>query len=209
MWLVWDSDHRLYGRSSQWLWSQKIVHPFFRGWESYRHFWSHHLSVWLTQSERGTWLDYRWPLVLGPDWIFIFLHLRWLKQIYIRGTEGMMEKESKIHWWIHSTNLGWYWPIRSVIFLGLVGQKNYWFQSLNKKKHNLKALLLRELCPYKNYQNVPQLTQLHENNPVVPKVNKIHAPLYQLVTQVLCRKHRRLCAYSGSKGRAVQDVITS
>ena len=118
----------------------KILHPFFRGWECYRRFWSHHPSVWLTQSERDTWLDYRWSLVLGPDWIFIFLHLRWLKQIYIQGTEGMMEKESKIHLWIHSTNLGWYWPICSVIFLGLVGQGiigfSHWTRKNISRKHH-------------------------------------------------------------------------
>ena len=87
--------------------------------------------------------------------------------------------------WLILTNTLSYIP-------GFGWAKNYWFQSLNKKKHNLKALLLGELCPYENYQNLPQLTQLHENHPVVPKVNKIHAPLYQLVTQVLCRKHRGL-----------------
>ena len=65
--------------------------------------------------------------------------------------------------WLILTNTLSYIP-------GFGWAKNYWFQSLNKKKHNLKALLLRELCPYKNYQNAPQLTQLHENNPVIPRM---------------------------------------
>ena len=70
----------------------------------------------------------------------------------------------------------------------------YWFLTLNKKENNLKPTLLGELWPSQNYQNVLELTQLHENSPDIPQryKNNKKVSLYQFVTQALCGKHRRL-----------------
>lgn len=56
----------------------------------------------------------------------------------------------------------------------------YWFLTLNKKENNLKPTLLGELWPSQNYQNVLELTQLHENSPDIPqryKNNKKSVPV--------------------------------
>ena len=64
--------------------------------------------------------------------------------------------------WLICTNMDSYIP-------GFDHGTIYWFLTLNKKENNLKPTLLGELWPSQNYQNVPELTQLHENSPNIPK----------------------------------------
>ena len=64
--------------------------------------------------------------------------------------------------WLICTNMDNYIP-------GFDHGTIYWFLTLNKKENNLKPTLLGELWPSQNYQNVPELTQLHENSPNIPK----------------------------------------
>lgn len=140
-----ESDHRLYGRSSQLTLEQEILHPFFRAWECYEHFWSHHPLNVINTIRKGTWLDYRWPLVLGPDWIFVFLHLRWLKQIYIQGKRRNDVEGIKDSFMDSSTNSGFdidqYAPVIFLVWLG----KEIVVSVIEQEKTYLESIIVETL----------------------------------------------------------------
>lgn len=64
--------------------------------------------------------------------------------------------------------------------------------AIGQEKAKAENVIVWDLWSDQNYQKIPELKQLHEHNDVVPKGKKKYPFLYQLVTQVLYRKHRRL-----------------
>lgn len=131
----------------------------------------------------------------------------WIRYTFRKQNNDQRIKNSHMdslhkHWLI-CTNMDSYIP-------GFGHGTIYWFLTLNKKENNLKPTLLGELWPSQNYQNVLELTQLHENSPDIPQryKNNKKVSLYQFVTQALCRKHRRLWAFTGNKGRTLGNVFS-
>ena len=164
---------------------------------SNRPFYSHHPSIsLLSQSVMGTWLDY-W----GPNGSSFFSRLvDWIRYTF---------RQQRMMGWL--SNQGLIQGFTSQILIPILPTQTI-FESnkkviigpaIGQEKAKVENIIVWDLWSNQNYQKIPELKQLHKHNDVVPKGEKKYPFLYQLVTQVLCRKHRRLWTYSGSKGRAL------
>ena len=137
-----------------------------------------------------SWLDYR-------------IYLESLIEIY---TQSGNKKNDGVAGWsrtysqTHLPNTDWILPIWTVIFVRVRQERDYWSLPLDKKKSwqnhcwgNVSQI---------NISNMSMIKTVSWKPWCVMKENKILSSLYQLFTEELRRKHKRVCAYSGSQGRA-------
>ena len=91
----------------------------------------------------------------------------------------------------------------------LMGQawKGLLIPALGQERTKVDRIIVGGILFKSKLAKCPSIKTAQESGGVVIKENKIHSFLYEIFTQVLCRKHRRFWARSGSKGRALGDVI--
>ena len=144
-----------------------------------------------TKPEQCIWLDYRGTIVLTligssyfsrlVDWIIYTSPNRdwWSGQVIKDLFTDSLHK-----YWLYSTNMDSYILVDQA-WKGLL------IPALGQERTKVDRIIAGGILVKSKLAKCPWVKTAHESSRVVMKENKIHSFLYEIFTQVLCRKHRR------------------